>query len=117
MKELRKSEITWDDFSRVEIKVGVVIEVNDFPRAHIPSYKVKVDFGDVVGIKQSSIRAKSEYSVGEIVGRQVIAVTNLPPKNIGGFLSEVLILGVPAEDGSLVLLQPSKNAKIGGDVY
>ncbi len=110
--------IVYDDFAKIEMKVGVILEVEDFPRARKPAYKVKVDFGPDVGVKQSSIQAKAEYSRDELIGRQVVGVVNFPPKNIAGFLSEVLILGVPCEDGSLSLLEPSrKPARIGGDVY
>mgnify|MGYP005848395865 CR=1 FL=1 len=109
--------ITYDDFAKVDIRVGVVVQVEDFPRARLPSYRVRVDFGPELGLKTSSVGAKREYTPEELLGRQVLAVVNFPPKNVAGFLSEVLILGVPAEDGSLVLLQPSRPARLGGKVY
>lgn len=105
------------DFEKVDIRVGRVIEVQDFPKARKPSYKVRVDFGPDFGVKSSSLGAKDDYRKEEIEGRLVVAVVNFPPKNVAGFQSEVLILGVPAEDGTLSLLQPSRPAKIGGKVY
>lgn len=109
--------ITFNDFQKVDIRVGKVITVEDFPRALKPSYKVQVDFGPEVGTKWTSVRAKREYKPEELLGMQVIGVVNFPPKNIGGFLSEFLMVGVPAEDGSLSLLMPSRTAKIGGCAY
>jgi|SRR5450759_1901597 len=109
--------ISYDDFVKVDMRVGKVIEVEDFDRAKKPTYKVKVDFGPEVGIKISSVQAKREYTKEEMTNMFVIGVVNFPPKNIAGFMSEVLILGVPAEDGSLSLLVPSREAKIGGHVY
>ena len=112
------SKITYEDFAKVEMRVGKIIQVDDFNRAQNPSYKVKVDFGPDVEIKHSCVQAKREYTKEELLGRQVICVINIPPKNIAGFMSEVLILGVPVKDGSLSLLEPSrKPARIGGTVY
>jgi len=109
--------ITYDDFLKVDMRVGKIISVEDFPRAIHPSYKVKVDFGPEIGIKSSSVQAKLNYTIEQMMDRQVVAVVNFPPKNIAGFLSEVLILGVPTEEGGLSLLLPSLKAKIGGSVY
>jgi tRNA-binding protein len=109
--------ITYDDFAKVDIRVGKIISVEDFVRARKPTYKVQVDFGPEIGLKWSSVQAKREYTQEEMLGRQVVAVVNLAPKNIGGFMSEVLILGVPAEDGSLSLLTPSRVAQVGGHMY
>lgn len=114
MKEARAS---YDDFLNLQLAVGKIVEVQDFERARNPSYKVKIDFGPEKGERWSAIQAKNEYSKEELVGRLIIAVLNFPPKNIAGFQSEVLILGVPAEDGSLSLLEPSRGATIGGAVY
>jgi tRNA-binding protein len=110
-------QISYEDFEKVDIRVGKVIHVEDFPRARKPSYRVQVDFGPDIGVKWSSIGAKQEYTKEEMLGRLVVAVVNFPPKNIAGFMSEVLVLGVPHEDGSLSLLQPSKPARLGGKAY
>lgn len=111
-------QISYDDFRRVDMRVGEILEVLDFERARNPSYKVRVSFGAEVGEKWSSIQAKTAYSKEELVGRQVIAVVNFPSKNIAGFLSEVLILGVEKADGSLSLLEPGRRpAVIGFRVY
>lgn len=109
--------ITYDEFAIVDVRVGKIVSVEDFPRARKPTYKVQVDFGPEIGIKWSSVQAKREYTREEILGRQVLGVVNFPPKNIAGFMSEVLILGVPAEDGSLSLLMPSRPAQLGGRMY
>jgi len=108
---------TYDDFLKLEMRVGEIIEVQDFPRAHKPAYKVRVDFGAEIGTKWSSVQAKNEYSQDQLLHLQVVCLINLPPKNIAGFQSEVLVLGVPAEDGSLSLLTPSRTAHIGGKMY
>lgn len=110
--------ITYDDFRKVDIRVGEILEVQDFERARNPSYKVRVNFGSEIGDKWSSVQAKLAYSKEELLGRQVLAVVNFPPKNIAGFQSEVLILGVEKEDGSLSLLEPSRRpAVVGFRVY
>lgn len=109
--------ITCEDFTKVDMRVGRVIQVEDFERARKPSYKVKVDFGPEIGVKWSAVQAKKEYRKEELLGRQVIGVIDLPPKNIAGFMSEALLLGVPAENGSLSLLKPDRPAQIGGRVY
>ena len=109
--------ISYDDFTRVDIRVGKIVAVEDFVRARTPTYKVQVDFGAEIGLKWSSVQARREYTQEEMLGRQVLGVVNFAPKNIAGFLSEVLILGVPAEDGSLSLLMPSRPAQVGSRVY
>jgi len=98
------------------MRTGVILEVEDFPRARKPSYRVKINFGEEIGIKQSSVQA-TNYRKEELVGMQVVCVVNFPPKNIAGFMSEVLVLGVDGADGALSLLIPSRKAKIGGRVY
>lgn len=109
--------ISIDDFFKVDMRVGKIIDVEDFKRAKKPAYRVKIDFGEEIGIKQSSMQAKLDYKAEELIGRQVIAIVNLPPKNIAGFMSEVLVLGVIAKDGGLSLLQPDREARIGSRVY
>ncbi|HVD16064.1 MAG TPA: tRNA-binding protein [Actinomycetota bacterium] len=109
--------IDYADFDRVDMRAGLVTAVEEFPRARTPSYKVQVDFGSDLGVRWSSAQAKHDYRTDELVGRQLLAVVNLHPKNIAGFTSEVLLLGVPAEDGGLSLLVPSRPARLGGRVY
>ena len=108
--------ISYDDFEKVEMRVGEIIEVQDFPRARNPSYKVRVNFGAEIGEKWSSAQI-TRYSKEELIGKQVIAVVNFSPKNIAGFMSECLILGAAMDDGSVSILTPSRLAVIGGRVY
>jgi len=108
--------ITFDDFLKVDMRVGRVIGVENFPEARHPSYKFEIDFGSEIGTKRSCAQLTT-YSKDELVGRQIVAVVNFPPKNIAGFLSEVLILGVPMEGGVVSLLEPRDEAIIGGRVY
>jgi tRNA-binding protein len=110
-------EVSYDDFQRLHMAAGKIVEVQDFPRARKPTYKVRIDFGSALGERWSSVQAKHEYTSEELLGRLIVAVLNFPPKNVAGFQSEVLILGVPAEDGSLSLLEPSRGARLGGRVY
>ena len=100
--------INFEDFEKVDIRVGKIIDVQDFPRARKPSYRVKVDLGEEIGVKNSSLQAKTDYSIEEMLGRYVVCVVNFEPRNIAGFLSEVLVLGVPHEDGGLSLLEPGR---------
>lgn len=100
-------EISWSDFEKVEMRVGTIVSVNDFPEARNPSYKLVVDFGKDFGIKKSSAQITALYTKKELVGKQVIAVVNFPKKQIGPFMSECLVLG--AVDGkSVTLLEPGK---------
>jgi tRNA-binding protein len=108
---------SYEDFTQIDVRVGEVIAIEDFPRARQPSYRVSIDFGLEIGIRRSSVQAKREYAPEELMHKQVVCVTNLPAKNIAGYMSEVLVLGVPAEDGSLSLLVPSRQAKLGGRMY
>ena len=108
--------ITYDDFEKVEMRVGEIVEVQAFPRARNPSYKVRVNFGADIGEKWSSAQI-TRYSKEELIGKQVIAVVNFAPKNIAGFMSECLILGAAMEDGSVSVLTPSRSAVLGGRVY
>jgi tRNA-binding protein len=113
---MKAMPITYEDFEKVDIRAGVITAVEDFPRARNPSYRLEVDFGEEVGMKRSSVQA-TNYSKEELVGMQVLGVVNFPPKNIAGFLSEVLILGVDGGDGRLSLLVPSRDAEPGARVY
>lgn len=110
------TEIEYDDFAKVDMRVGVITSVEDFPRARKPAYRVTIDFGSEVGSKQSSIQA-TNYSKDALLGLHVIGVVNLQPRNIAGFMSEVLVLGVPGDDEGLSLLVPSRDAAPGGRVY
>ena len=107
---------TFEDFQRLDLRTGVILAVEDFPRARMPAYRVTVDFGPEIGTKRSSVQA-TNYSKDALIGMQVVGVVNVPPRNIAGFRSEVLILGVPGEDGALALLTPSRRARTGGAVY
>lgn len=109
--------IDFDDFLKVDMRAGRVIAVEDFDRAKKPSYRIQVDFGPEVGTKWSSVQARAEYTKDKLIDAIVIGVVNLPPRNIAGFMSEFLTVGVPAEDGSLSLLMPTRGAKVGGRVY
>src|SRR5688500_11929261 len=98
--------ITWDDFEKIDIRAGTVIEVTDFPKARKPAYKLKIDFGEL-GIKQSSAQVTALYSKESLLATQVIAVVNFPPKQIDDFFSECLVLGVYNDKGEVVLLNPT----------
>jgi tRNA-binding protein len=105
-------QISWADFEKVVLKVGTIVEVEDFPNARKPAYKLKVDFGDF-GIKRSSAQITKHYTKTELVGKQVIAVVNFPIKQIGNFFSEVLVTGFADENGNIVLASPDKLAPNG----
>jgi len=105
--------ITYDDFSRVDMRVGRIVEAMEYPEARKPAYKLKIDFGGEIGIKQSSAQITKVYSIDELIGKQIIAVTNFPPKQIGKFISEVLVLGVELGDGSVPLLTVDKEVPLG----
>ena len=108
--------IEYADFERVDVRVGVITAVEDFPRARNPSYKLTLDFGPDIGVKRSSAQITS-YSQEELVGKQVVAVVNFEPRNIAGFMSEVLVLGAADADGQVVLLTPTRDAVVGGRMY
>lgn len=109
--------ISYDEFQRVDIRVGKVIEVLGFPEARKPAYKLTIDFGSEIGHKKSSVQIVANYTKEELLGTQVIGVVNFPPKQIGPFISEVLTLGVEDKDGNVVLLRPTKEAKIGSKMF
>lgn len=101
------AEISWDDFERVEIRVGTILEVEEFPEARKPAYQLRVDFGEA-GIRKSSAQITKLYQRDELVGKQVIGVVNFPRKQIGRFFSEVLITGFADENGDIVLAVPER---------
>jgi tRNA-binding protein len=109
--------ISYDDFSKVDIRVGTVIDVQPYPEARKPSYKLTVDFGAEIGVKRSSAQCTVLYRPEDLVGRQVAAVVNFPPKQIGRFMSEVLVLGFPGSAGEVVLIQPSHHVPNGGRLF
>ena len=107
--------ITWNDFEKIDIRIGTILEVNDFSNAKKPSYQLKIDFGEL-GIKRSSAQITSLYNKETLIGRQVIAVVNFPPKQIANFFSECLVLGVYNENNDVVLLQSSMPVKNGSKI-
>ncbi len=109
---------TIDDFVKIDFRVGKIIEVNDFPEAKKPAYKLKIDFGPEIGVKNSSVQIVALYRKEELIGKLVIGVVNFPVRKIGPFESEVLTLGVPDENGKVILITPDKSgALIGGKLY
>ncbi len=109
---------TIEDFDKLGIRVGQIINREDFPEAKKPAYKLKIDFGHEIGLKNSSVQVVALYSKEELRNKLVLGVVNFPPKKIGPFLSEVLTLGVPDKDGNCILIVPSKEAaKVGGKLY
>jgi tRNA-binding protein len=109
--------ISYDDFAKVDIRVGVVTKAEPFPEARKPAFKLWVDFGGEIGVKRSSAQITKHYTVEGLVGRQVVAVVNFPPRQIGPVLSEVLVLGVPDAEGEVVLLGPGHAVPLGGRMF
>ncbi|MCC8430469.1 tRNA-binding protein [Reyranella aquatilis] len=109
--------IAYEDFERVDIRVGTIIEAAPLEGARKPAYRLLIDFGEAIGTKKSSAQITVHYTPQELVGRQVAAVVNFPPRQIGKFMSEVLTLGFPAADGSVVLIAPTKPVPNGGKLF
>ena len=109
--------IDYGDFSKVDIRVGKIIEADDFPEARNPAYKLKVDFGPDIGVKKTSAQITQNYERESLVGKQVAAVVNFPPKQIGPFMSEILVLGFPDDNQNVVLIAPDKNVPLGGKLF
>jgi len=105
--------ITWDDFEKIDMRTGTIIEVIDFPKARKPAYKLTIDFGEEIGLKRSSAQVTTHYKKEDLLNRKVIAVINFPPKQIADFISECLVLGVYDENKDVILLQPERTVKNG----
>ncbi len=110
-------EITFDDFLKVDIRVGTIVEANEFPEARKPAYKMRIDFGPDIGIRKTSAQITKHYQREELVGRQVAAVVNFPPRQIGPVMSEVLTLGFPDEEGEVVLVAIDKKVENGARLF
>jgi tRNA-binding protein len=110
-------EITIDDFTRVDVRVGTIVRTEPFPEARRPSIKLWIDFGPGIGEKKTSARITRHYDSETLAGRQVAAVVNFPPRQIGKFMSEVLVLGFPDEDGEVILIGPDQPVPDGGKLY
>ena len=98
--------LTWEEFEKTEMRVGTIIEVNDFPEARKPAYQLTIDFGEVIGIRKSSAQITQRYTKDILINRQIIAVVNFPKKQIGKFISECLVLGAVGQDGDVILMAP-----------
>lgn len=109
--------ISFDDFLRLDIRVGTVVAAEEFPEARKPAYKLRVDFGPEIGERKSSAQITTHYTPASLVGRQVAAVVNFPPRQIGKFMSEVLVLGFPDAEGEVVLIGPSLPVPNGGRMF
>lgn len=109
--------IAYDDFEKVDIRVGRIIAAEPFPQARKPAYKLSIDFGGEIGIKRSSAQITVHYTLDQLVGMQVLAVVNFAPRQIGPFMSEVLTLGLPDADGNVVLIGPKSDVPEGGKLF
>jgi len=111
------AEISYDDFRKVDIRIGTIVAAEPYPEARRPAYKLSIDFGPEIGVKRSSAQITKHYTPEELVGRQIAAVTNFPQKQIGKFISEILVLGFPDENGEVVLISPTRSIPNGGRLY
>jgi tRNA-binding protein len=114
--DIEAMTITYEDFRKVEMRVGRVVRAEQFPKARKPAYRLWIDFGEL-GVRQSSAQITTHYEAAALVGRLVLAVTNFPPRQIADFMSEVLVLGVPDADGEVVLIRPDIEVEPGGRVF
>ena len=110
-------KITYDDFLKVDIRVGRVVRAEPYPEARVPAIKLWVDFGEEIGEKKSSAQVTAHYTPEDLVGRQVMAVVNFPPRQIGKFMSEILVLGFTDPEGGVVLARPDKDVPLGGRLH
>jgi tRNA-binding protein len=110
-------EITFDDFLQVDVRVGTVLRAEAYPEARKPAIKLWIDFGDEIGEKKTSAQITAHYAPEALIGRQVMAVVNFPPRQIGKFMSEVLVLGLPDENGEIVLIGPDHPVPLGGRLH
>ena len=110
-------QISYDDFERVDIRVGTVVDAQPFPEARKPAIKLWIDFGETLGIRRSSAQLTTHYEPERLIGMQVCAVVNFPPRQIGPFMSEVLTLGMPDETGAVVLVKPDRMVPNGGRLF
>ena len=111
------SPISYADFDKVDIRVGRIVQADEFPEARKPAYKLRIDFGPEIGVRSSSAQLTRHYTRESLEGRLVLAVVNFPPRQIGPFLSQVLTLGVPDDDGAVVLVVPDKSVPLGGRLF
>jgi tRNA-binding protein len=111
------ARLSYAEFDRVDIRVGRIVGVDDFPEARKPAFKLTIDFGGAIGVKRSSAQVTKYYTKPELINRLVMAVVNFPPKQIGPFMSEVLTLGVPDGEGAVVLLTPERDVPLGGRLF
>jgi tRNA-binding protein len=109
--------ITFDEFLAVDVRVGRIVDVRPFPAARKPAYQLEIDFGPEIGRRRSSAQLTQRYPAESLLGRQVLAVVNFPPRQIATFFSEVLVLGVPDADGNVVLVEPQAEVPLGGRLY
>ncbi len=109
--------IGFDDFMKVDVRLGVIVEAETFPEARKPAFKLRIDFGPQIGVKRSSAQITEHYTLDQLVGRKVAAVVNFPPRQIGPVMSEVLTLGFPDEAGKVVLVGVDRDAPIGGRLF
>jgi len=109
--------ITYGDFRKVDVRVGTIVGVEPYPEARKPAFKLTIDFGPAIGRRRSSAQIVKHYKIDDLVGRQVAAVVNFPPKQIGKFMSEVLVLGFPDYQGEVVMIAPDKSVPNGGRMY
>jgi len=107
----------YDDFQKLDIRVGKIVEVENFPEARKPSYKLKIDFGENIGVKKSCAQLTQNYKIDDLLGKQVLCVVNFPPRQIGPAISEVLTLGVPDTQNECILIAPDANVPLGGRLY